>query len=607
MSTFLDRMPLSHERDIVHARQRARRIADLLGFDRQDQVRIATAVSEIARNAIRHAHGASIEYEVDGDRAPQVLVVRVADHGPGIADLQQILDGRDATSVGAGGGLVAVRLLMDRLDIRSSPAGTTVLMKKQLDPRAAPVAAERAQYVIAELARAAASSPAADPDEHPRELLAALAESRDRQRQLARLTRELEDTNRGVVALYAELDEKAEHLRRADEAKSRFLSNMSHEFRTPLNSIRALCGLLLDCADGPLTDEQARQVTLVRSATEDLSTLVEDLLDIARIEAGKLEVHASEFAVADVFSALRGMLRPLLAGRDVTLKFDEPVDVPALHSDEQKVSQILRNFASNALKFTERGSVTVSVARTGDGSGVEFCVADTGIGIAPEDHERIFEEFIQVRGPLQARYKGTGLGLPLCRRLAQALGGDVRVESAAGAGAQFFVKLPFRYVDAGGPKARSPGASACGAPAGAGLPSALDDVTRPVVLIIEDDATSRYAMRKLLDAADYVVIEASSGEEGLRAAESVRPAAILLDLGLPDVTGPALLHRLRSSPAAGAIPVIVATAGDLTDSERAALESDAFVVLSKRDMLASLVATVGAAADRNTPIAQRAR
>ena len=189
------------------------------------------------------------------------------------------------------------------------------------------------------------------------ELLGALEEIRSRQAELIRLNRELEDTNRGVVALYAELDEKADHLRRADELKSKFLSNMSHEFRSPLNSILALSGLLMNRADGELTPPQEQQVVYVRRAAQDLLELVNDLLDLAKVEAGKVKARPLEFEVENLFAALRGMLRPLLLNQAVDLIFDDATHIPRVFSDEGKVSQILRNFISNALKFTERGEI----------------------------------------------------------------------------------------------------------------------------------------------------------------------------------------------------------------------------------------------------------
>jgi signal transduction histidine kinase len=272
---------------------------------------------------------------------------------------------------------------------------------------------------------------------------------RQRQEELEHLNGELQDINRGMVGLYAELDEKAEELRRADEIKTRFLSNISHEFRTPLNSIFALSNLLLDRADGELTGEQEKQVGFIRKAADSLLDLVNDLLDLAKIRAGKIEVRPVEFEAVNLFSALRGMLRSLLVNQAVTLVFEEPEGIPSLYTDEGKVSQILRNFISNALKFTERGEVRVSARHDAEGGTVTFSVSDTGVGIAREDHEKIFEEFTQLASPAQSQFKGTGLGLPLCRKLAELLGGSIELESEMGVGSKFSVTLPVRYAQEG--------------------------------------------------------------------------------------------------------------------------------------------------------------
>jgi PAS domain S-box-containing protein len=268
---------------------------------------------------------------------------------------------------------------------------------------------------------------------------------RQRQDELEKLNQELEDINRGMVTLYAELNEKAKDLRHADEMKTRFLSDMSHELRTPLNSIFALSSLLLDRADGELTTEQEKQVDFIRKEADSLLELVNDLLDSAKIQAGKAEVHPLEFEAVNLFSALRGMLRALLVNEAVTLVFEEPEGVPLLYADEAKVSQILRNFISNALKFTERGEVRVSTRYDESRSMVTFSVSDTGMGIAPQDQGRIFEDFTQLENPAQGQFKGTGLGLPLCRKLAELLGGRIDLESEVGVGSKFSLTLPLRY------------------------------------------------------------------------------------------------------------------------------------------------------------------
>ena len=220
------------------------------------------------------------------------------------------------------------------------------------------------------------------------------------------LRAELEETNQGVLALYAELDTQAEQLRQASDLKSRFLSYMSHEFRTPLGSILSITSLLADEVDGPLSKEQQLQVAFVSIATRELSDMVDDLLDLAKIEAGRITISPAWFDMLDLFAALRGMFRPIVDTGSVDLIFEEPEGLPQIYTDDKKLAQILRNFIANALKFTTRGEVRVSAQLLGNDQ-IRFAVTDTGIGIAPE-----------------------------------LLGGEVGVESVPGAGSTFFVIIP---------------------------------------------------------------------------------------------------------------------------------------------------------------------
>jgi signal transduction histidine kinase len=265
--------------------------------------------------------------------------------------------------------------------------------------------------------------------------------------QVAALSAELAETNQGVLALYAELDDNAVRLRDASDLKSRFLSYMSHEFRTPLSSILSITRILQDRLDGPLTAEQETQVRFIQSAAGELTEMVNDLLDLAKVEAGRVTISPAWFDMVDLFSALRGMFKPILQSEAVSLIFEEPTDVPPIYTDDKKLSQILRNFISNALKFTPRGEVRVSAKMIGP-ERVSFCVADTGIGIAAEHVGALFQDFVQVDAPIQKRLRGTGLGLSLSRKLALLLGGDVAVESTLGQGSKFSVTLPVQLSPA---------------------------------------------------------------------------------------------------------------------------------------------------------------
>jgi len=279
--------------------------------------------------------------------------------------------------------------------------------------------------------------------------------------QVDALSSELAETNQGVLALYAELDDNAHRLRDASDLKSRFLSYMSHEFRTPLSSILSITRILQDRLDGPLTDEQQKQVHFIQAAAGELTEMVNDLLDLAKVEAGRVTISPAWFDMVDLFSALRGMFKPILQSHSVSLVFEEPQDVPRIFTDDKKLSQILRNFISNALKFTPNGEVRVSATLV-DGDRVTFAVADTGIGIAAEHVGSLFNDFVQIDAPIQKRLRGTGLGLSLSRKLALLLGGDVAVESTLGQGSSFSVTIPVKLAVADG------GGAATGVPAANG-------------------------------------------------------------------------------------------------------------------------------------------
>jgi signal transduction histidine kinase len=577
VTTRILTVELRREQDVVLARQRARQVARLCGLDAQDQVRTATAVSEIARNAVRYAGRGLVEFAVgDGGAAP-ALVVRVTDRGPGIRDLDHVLSGRYRSSTGLGLGLLGSRRLMDDLQVRTSEQGTEVTLVKHL-PRPASVLPRQAGTVAEQLAREAPPDSTEELEQVNQDLMRALDELRRRNEDLAQLNRELEDTNRGVVALYAELDEKAESLRRADQMKSRFLSHMSHEFRTPLNSILALTRLLEERADGDLTPEQEKQVSFIRRSAQDLTELVNDLLDLAKVEAGKTDVRPSAFGLGRLFGALRGLMRPLKVSDEVNLLFEEPAGVPDLYADEGKLGQILRNLISNALKFTERGEVRVSARLLDGGEDVAISVADTGIGIAPEDQERIFHEFGQVEGPHQRRVKGTGLGLALSRKLAELLGGSLTVRSALARGSTFTVTIP--RVHAPVPSALPPARAEADAPAAA---AAATPSLQGRVLVIDDEESARYNLRTRLSAMGLAVVEAADPVEGLRQAGEEELDAVFLDLMMPQMLGFEVLERLREDPRTAALPVVVVTSKVLSPDEESSLAARGAALLSKDD------------------------
>jgi signal transduction histidine kinase/CheY-like chemotaxis protein len=590
MSYSITNLSIEYEHDVVLARQRAREIAALLGFDNQDQTRVATAVSELARNAFVYAGGGRVNFEIEGRTVPQLFVIRIGDSGPGIANLQEILEGRYASRTGMGIGLIGARRLVDQCEIHSDPKEGTKITLRKIMPRHAPlVTTASLRSLVDHLAQRRPQDPMEEVQQQNRELVRALAELRERQDELARINRELEDTNRGVVALYAELDEKASHLRRADEMKSRFLSNMSHEFRTPLNSILALSGLLLERADGELTSEQDKQVHFIRKGAETLLELVNDLLDLAKIEAGKVEVQPVDFEVSNLFSALRGMLRPLLVTQSVSLVFEDPGEIPCLYTDEGKLSQILRNFISNALKFTEQGLISVAATFNKTDQTVTFAVSDTGMGIPAEDQSKIFEEFVQLENPAQRKIKGTGLGLPLCHKLATLLNGKIDLVSQIGIGSTFSVTIPLYHSQVLESQTDREA-----------KPAALWEIdeTRIPVLVLEDAPETRLLYEKFLRQSVFQQISANNLGEARRILQQVRPRAIVMDILLRGEDSWSFLAELKAESATRDIPVLVITS---LDDERKGLSlgADAYCLkpIGRETLIGHLHALTAASAE----------
>jgi signal transduction histidine kinase len=437
------RVLLRAEPDLFVARRLGREVARIVGLERQDQTRFATALSEVGR--VLFAAGGTTDVAflpTPGD--PPTLWVHMVGPAAGV----------DAVAADT----MPVRRLVDTMEVTDERAGTVVRMSRRLPAQAPPLTPDRMDDIRGELAGLAPGPPLDELADQNAQLIAALDEVRAQRDELARLNAELEETNRGVmalyhqlsdeleetnrgvVALYGELDEKSVQLRAASEAKSRFLANVSHELRAPVTAIIGLGRLLTDSSSDPLTEEQARQVGLIRSSASDLLTLVNDLLDLAKAEAGRIEPEVSDVDLRAVFGELRGTLRALATRPEVELVVEDPDPAGPLRTDDVLLARVLRNLLTNALKFTERGSVTLAARWVADT--VVLTVTDTGVGVPEELHERIFEEFYQVPSGVTARGTGTGLGLPYARRLVTILGGTLTLSSTPGAGSVFTVTVP---------------------------------------------------------------------------------------------------------------------------------------------------------------------
>jgi CheY-like chemotaxis protein/signal transduction histidine kinase len=469
-------------------------------------------------------------------------------------------------------------------------------------------------------------------------LRASQARLEEQQAELEQTNAQLEEQSAQLEAQRATLEERSEALRlkavdleRANRFKSEFLANMSHELRTPLNSALILSKLLSENASRNLTEEQVRWATTIHQAGADLLALINDVLDLARVEAGRLEVHPERVRPAALVDQLARMFEPVGAQRG--LAFERGVDpaVPeAIVTDPQRLTQVLQNLLSNAFKFTERGGVTLRVAL--EGGRVAFSVADTGVGIPAEKQELVFEAFRQADGATNRRYGGTGLGLAISRDLARLLGGELRLESAPGRGSTFTLLLPRELSPAeaarsasaaaaapavasgvpraGPPPAEAPGAAAVPAPGAAAVPAPGVAAPSPApaggpapdatlaarrVLVVEDDDRFAGVLCDLARELHFEPERVASGQEALARAGVSSYAGIVLDVGLPDATGLTVLDRLKRDPRTRHVPVHVVSVHDYSQT---ALEMGAVGYVLKPVQREELVAAFRRIEDR---------
>jgi signal transduction histidine kinase/CheY-like chemotaxis protein len=519
MMTELARLAVRDLPGVFAVRQLGRELAAGLLLERQDQVRVATALSELSRSTLTAGLTAVVVFGADASD----LVLTVTFDGEPPAE-----------------GLAAAARLMDKVVVTGSVARMT-------KPR--PLTSSRDLAAIRE--QLATLLPQTTMDElrrHNQDLIAALDDLKQQKEQLlllntelqetnrgvmalyGELSQELEQTNRGVVALYAELDEKSERLRAASESKNRFWANVSHELRTPLNSTLGLTRLLADPVGGALGAERLYQVDLIKNSTTTMLALVNDLLDVAKAESGRLSIEPAQVSLRALLSTLRGLTRPMTEGKPVNVVISAEGAPATVLTDETALTAILRNLLSNGIKYTDSGEVRLTVHDAG--SRLEVRVSDTGAGIPAGQQERVFEEFYQVPG---IRRGGTGLGLPYARRLAGLLGGQLTLTSEPGAGTTAVLSLPH------------------------GMPSV------GTVVVADDDAAFRQVLRSMLAGIADRLIEAGDGADALAAIGAGGADLVVTDLRMPGMDGIALLERLPDS-----VPAIVVTGLDVAPPPRAA-------------------------------------
>jgi len=530
-STSLLRLTLSGGQSVFQLRQCGREVAAAVGLEFQDRIRVATALSDLGRILLT-------------GEVPLVVEFEVADHALRVR-LRTAAKGNEADQPG----WKTAQRLLDEFAVEEADLALTITVTKNLPP-GAPGLSGKQLTRLRETVDALTGREAVDElRTQNEELLATLDALEAKRRELVRLneeleetnrgvmalysqlTEELEETNRGVVALYAELDNKTIELNRASAAKNRFWSNVSHEVRTPVNAIVGLARLLLGPGADPLTDDQRHQLELVERSGAGLLALVNELLDVAKAESGRLVPVLAPVDPRLLFAQVRDMFVATTATSGVDLVF---VEAPAatLVTDEKLLAHILRNLVSNSLKFTESGSVRVAVEADAGGDWV-FRVTDTGIGIDAAHLDHVFEEFHQVPNPLQARSPGTGLGLPYARTLAQVLGGSLELSSQAGVGTEVTVRLP--------------------------SPEPLPDLG--TVLVVTEDDTLRGRLTSVVAALSDGPCVPVAPADLAAAVTSERPGLVVLDLA------PVEADTLLDALVAAEIAVVALSAAEAVPSD----------------------------------------
>jgi signal transduction histidine kinase/CheY-like chemotaxis protein len=511
----LGRISLEHRSSIYDARRKIRHLADALGFDDIQSTRLATAISEASRRLRATGSPSSIHLTLAMDATPPRLVLDFEIDGPG-TDLHALAGFFDSFRARTSGspGRTRAEVFLPVSEIPSLE-----------------------QFAAEQRARIGALS---------REEL--MEEVQRKNRELERHSAELEAT---VARRTEELKAAMEAAEAANEAKSGFLANMSHELRTPMNAIIGYSEMLIEDAEDEGNEEAASDLRKIHGAGTHLLALINDVLDLAKVEAGKMEVHLETFSVPEMVEDVVATIGALMDKNANTLSVALDPGITQMRADITKVRQALFNLLSNAAKFTHEGQIRLSILRDDDPEPgwVRMAVTDTGIGIPENKIDHVFSEFSQADETTTRDYGGTGLGLPISRRFCQMMGGDLTVSSVAGAGSTFTIRLPLEVAEAGAPEPARPVV----------LPEPGED---SLVLIVDDDPTALDLLGRTLQDAGIRIATARDGDEALSLARTLRPAAITLDVIMPGKDGWDVLRQLKDDPATRDIPVVMVSMTD---------------------------------------------
>jgi signal transduction histidine kinase/CheY-like chemotaxis protein/putative methionine-R-sulfoxide reductase with GAF domain len=356
------------------------------------------------------------------------------------------------------------------------------------------------------------------------------------------------------VRLFDEIQDKSHQLAEASQHKSQFLASMSHELRTPLNAIIGVTEMLLEDARDFKREDELEPLDRVLRAARHLLALINDILDLSKLEAGRMELHLESFPLAPLIKDVAKTIEPMATKNGNQIVIECPPDLGTMHADQTRVRQALLNLASNANKFTEKGTVTIAAQpQRNDGRDwITIAMTDTGIGMTPEQMGKLFQEFSQADASTTRKYGGTGLGLAISRQFCRMMGGDITVDSKPGEGSTFTIRLPRVVKSAEAPPTEAPGQERSEP-----VKPVFEEAEEPLILVVDDDATVRELVERHLERAGFAVVTARGGQEGLRLVRELRPAAVTLDIMMPDLDGWTVLAAIKGDPALAAIPVVL--------------------------------------------------
>ncbi|HEY9757657.1 MAG TPA: response regulator [Oculatellaceae cyanobacterium] len=574
MSISLGQLSVVKEPDIILARQCTKEIASFAGLSVQDQTRLVTAVSEIVRNAFQYAGGARLELGIIEDCDKQYVQVVIRDQGPGIASVEDILQGQYKSATGMGRGILGARRLVDLFSIESQAgAGTSVSLGKAIPSSTGPivVSADVASHWTERLRKVSPGNLLQEIQEQNQQLLQTIAEAQNYKEALERqllnvqqLNDELDQTNTGIMALYKELDEsktellkktemlesQSKQLQDASRHKSEFLAHMSHEIRTPMNGVLGMTEVLLKSG---LTEKQHAYAATIQEAGRSLLSVINDVLDFSKIEAGKLSLEVIDFEPVRLVEDIAELLAPQAKQNGLSLlTFVDPEISLILGGDPVRLRQILMNLAGNAIKFSEHGSILIRAvleSKDTQRARIKFSVTDPGTGLTEQEITKLFEPFVQSDSSTSRKYGGTGLGLSISKRLVELMDGTIGVNSVKGHGSTFWFTVPLEI-----------GSSECI------KHLSTEDLASSRVLIVDDDAHACEIIHTYLASwgLRYTIAEdAQRALAILRTAAKTDPFQIaIVDLVMPGTDGLQLGKAIREDDYLKNIKLIMITAFD---------------------------------------------